>query len=103
MLITIEDLRKKFGKKIETVEKWVMEDRVINYTVDENGEITAVVKGETDEYTVFITPLGLVSCSCRGQKTHRGICKHVLFLLFYSWIQGNLKLKNVEKILEVNT
>jgi len=99
-LLTIEELRRRFGKRMQRVEEWMKEkDRVSNYVVDLDGEISACVRGDTGEYAVLITPEGFVSCGCMGQRTHRTICKHLLFLLLYSWSRGDLSLRDLEKIL----
>jgi len=99
-VVTIEDLRRRFGKRMERVEQWLREDdRVMNYIVDLDGEISACVRGDTGEYAVLISPEGLASCGCMGQRTHHTICKHILYLLLYSWARGDLSLRDVEKVL----
>ena len=98
--MNIEDLRKKFGKRMDVVEKWLMEDnRASYYTVDPDGEISCIVRGENDEYAVLVSPNGVVSCSCWGFRSHRNICKHILFTLMLAWIKGDLPSHLFEKIL----
>jgi len=99
-VLTLEDLRRRFKKRMKRVEEWMREDgRVMNYIVDLDGEISACVRGDTGEYAVLLSPEGFVSCGCIGQRTHRTICKHILFLSLYSWSRGDLSLRDVEKIL----
>jgi len=99
-LLTIEELRRRFGKRMLRVEEWMREeDRVSNYIIDSDGEISACVKGDTGEYAVLISPYGLASCGCMGQRTHRTVCKHILFLSLYSWSRGDLSLRDLQKIL----
>ena len=99
-VLNIEDLRKKFGKRMDVVEKWLTENsRVSYYVVDSDGEISCAVRGENDEYTVFVSPQGVVSCSCMGFKSHKSICKHILFTLMLAWIKGDIHTHMFEKIL----
>ena len=99
--MSIEGLKKKFGIRMKTVEKWLMEpDRVSNYTVDSDGEISCIVKGESDEYAVTISRNGVVSCGCWGWKRHQKTCKHILFTVIHSWINGNLNTADLNSILE---
>jgi len=99
-LVTVEDLRRKFGKRMETVERWLMEDRVSDYVVDVDGEVSCIVKGEEDEYSTVINSDGVFSCSCWGFRSHQNPCKHVVFLFLYSWVRGDLSKKAIDLFFE---
>lgn len=51
--------------------------------------ITAIVEGDNGIYSVYIGPDGY-SCSCIGQTVHKKPCKHIIFLIFYSILNGHL-------------
>lgn len=96
------DLKEKFGRKFVEATKMLSDGlgRVRNLVIEKEPilEITASVKGGHGEYVTMVNEKEFF-CDCMGSKSHKTICKHVIFLVLYTFYKGLIKSSDVEKLL----
>jgi len=106
-----DKLKAKYKRKFTEALKWILEnDRISQYIIgreDTQEEknvlvgLSAVVKGEHDKYVVDIS-FDKHFCNCLGSKSHKTVCKHIIYLALYSFFKGKISSLELEKLLLQN-
>ena len=98
---TLLDVHKERWEKAQV---WLDEDkgrgdRLDNLTVTESPlEISAIVKGEKQEYAVFVGEETFF-CPCPDHQTKKSMCKHQLYTVLVTFKQEKIDDKELKKLL----
>jgi len=83
-------ISKKYSQYLWAKKK-ILEGYVPEFYCSDSDMITGLVRGENDVYAVCIDRVfKIFSCSCWGNKSHKTACKHIIFLILYSILRGDL-------------
>jgi hypothetical protein len=83
-------LRRKLGRKRYGEVLDMALNKVSNFTVERNPlTVSGIVEG-TLHYSSYIDETGEYCCSCVGQSSHKTICKHILALTIYGYLNSKI-------------
>jgi len=91
MINTFLKLKKAHGKRFDRAWKWITEpDRLTKMTIDDDGTISAIIRGEHGKYGVIVGEKEFY-CSCWGSRRWKDRpCSHVLYTIVLALLRGEI-------------
>jgi uncharacterized Zn finger protein len=74
-------------------------DRVSELAVERDPLILSGVVEGTFHYSAYIDETGDYCCSCIGQTTHKGICKHIIALIIHAYLNNHITRDEAKKLI----